>query len=151
MSRQFCDIEVQWRKSIIYLTNLHPRTHNEFIPHVVGSPSIRSTIYSRIICFAKKGLNHSNTLINFFFRNCVVNMYSYMSRNINIILRKLNISFNEMITRPESWLKSRCSAMSAPDWRARLVCELIQCREGSMQCDLDADQIKEMLTFLCTS
>ena len=61
MSKQFRDIEVQWRKSVRYLTELHPRTHNELIPHVVGTPSIQQIMFSRILCFAKKELNHSHT------------------------------------------------------------------------------------------
>ena len=149
MSDEFQKIQVQWRKSIRHMINLHPRTHNRLLPHVINGPNVESVIYCRMICFAKKGLIHDNGLISFFFKNCLTNMHSYMSRNINVILRKLNIKHNEMLTRSEAWLKRRCKATPAPDWRARMVCELIQCREGSLQCNLDAEQIRETRTYLC--
>ena len=149
MSKQFNEIQVQWRKSIRHLINLHPRTHNDLLPHVIGAPNAKSIIFSRILCFAKKGLNHSNGYIRFFFRNCFTNMHSYMSRNINIIMRSIGVTYGDMLVKSESWIKRRCKSTPDPDWRARIVCELIQCREGSMQCGLAPDEINEILTNLC--
>ena len=149
MSDEFQKIKVQWRKSIRYMINLHPRTHNDLLPHVIDGPNVESIIYSRMQCFAKKGLSHDNAFISYFFKNCLMNMHSYMSRNVNTTLRRHNITHRELLTRSEAWLKRRCKATPAPDWRARMVCELIQCREGSLQCNLDAEQINDMLTHLC--
>ena len=50
-SPQFEKLQIQWRKSIRYLINLHPRTHNELLPHIVGTPNVQSLVYSRILCF----------------------------------------------------------------------------------------------------
>ena len=149
-SRQFEEIQVQWRKSVRYLLDLHPRTHNSLLHHITGSPSIESIIYSRIICFIKRGLEHENKFISFFFNNSVYNLHSYTSRNMYLILRRRGISYAEFRAKSENWLKQKCKAEQAPDWIANTVIELLQCRDGLLETNLQQDQLKDILNHLCT-
>ena len=86
---QFNELQLRWRKSIRYLLNLHPRTHNNLLPHIIGTPTVESQIFSRIMTFVSRGIKHSNAYISFFFKNCIVNMHSYMCHNINVISNKI--------------------------------------------------------------
>ena len=154
--KQFEDLQLQWRKFVRYLLNLHPRIHNAMLPHLIGSPSpkaiIYSRIYSRIICVIERGLQHEDKYISFFYRNSVINLHSYMSRNMNIILRFLNITYTSMLKKSESWLKSKCKAEQAPDWRAKMAIDLMQCREardGLIECHLSTEELRQLLTYLC--
>ena len=149
-SKQFDEIQIQWRKSVRYLLNLHPRTHNAMLPHITGSPSPKAMIHSRILCFMKRGLQHKDEYISFFFKNCVTNLHSYMSRNMNIILGQLSISHATMLRRSEAWLKARCKDEQAPDWKAKMAKELIQCRDGALECNLSPEELKQILNHLCT-
>ena len=148
-SPQFDKLQVQWRKSIRYLVNLHPRTHNDLLPHIVGSPNAQSLVYSRIICFFRKGLKHDSDYIEFFFKNCLINMHSYMCKNVNVILRKIGITINDILTKSETWLKKICKRVDPPDWKNVIVNELIRCRDGTMECGLSNEEINMLLLTLC--
>ena len=115
----------------------------------MGRPSIKSLIYSRIICFIKRGLEHENRLISFFFRNSIQNLHSYLSRNMYIVLQFLNITYEDLRNRSETWLKRACKAEPAMDWRAALLRELMQCRDGIMLCPLQPEEINDIINHLC--
>ena len=73
-----------------------------------------------------------------------------MSRNMNIILRRINQSYNDLRSKSEGWLKKACKVDPVVDWRANIVVELVNCRDGTMQCNLEKDDINTILTYLCT-
>ena len=142
---------VQWRKSIRYVLGLHPRTHSYLLPHIVGSPNIEGTIYSRLASFFKKGYFSNNSLVASLFKNCVLNYSSIMCRNINIILRKLNLNLNEFLMLSECNIKQRCKGigMPDPDWRVGVVMDLLGCRDGAIECGLTKDEVEDLLKSIC--
>ena len=101
MSNQFQTLQVKWRKCARYLSDVHPRTHNALVPSIMGTLSVGNQIYSRILCFMKKGLCQKNDYISFFYKNCMLNMHSYMSTNVNIILQYSNLRIDDLITRSD--------------------------------------------------
>ena len=141
----------QWRKSIRFALDLHPRTHSTFLPHIIGSSNIEGIIYSRIACFFKKGYFSENELVSFLFRNCAINMNSVMCRNINLILTYLNLNMSEFLTLPEATLKRRCKAkgLDEPDWRLGVIQEMLGCRDGTLECGLAREEVVELLTAIC--
>ena len=148
-SAQINELQLQWRKSIRYLLNLHPRTHNNLLPHIIGTPTAESQIFSRVMAFISRGIKHQSAFISFFFKNCIVNMHSYMSHNINVILNKTGVSMNEIMNKFESWIKKKCKNVEEPNWRSNIVRELIRCRDGSMSCNLSFEEISSLLNALC--
>ena len=148
-STQMAELELQWRKSVRHLMNLHPRTHNNLLAHIMGMSSIASIVHSRIICFIKRGLENKNVLIAYFFRNSMLNLHSYLSRNMYIILGKLNLVYTDLRSKSENWLKRACKSEPEMDWKAKMVKELVQCRDGTIECPLNLNEINMILTHLC--
>ena len=148
-SNQFDTMNTQWRKSIRYLLNLHPRTHCNLLPYIVGTPTAEQQMHARILCFFRRGLMHKSNYVRFFFRNCLVEKHSWMSRNVHSLCHKLSIAPAELSSKSERWLKSQCKHMEPADWRAGLVCELLSCRDGTMECPLTPQELSDTLNFLC--
>ena len=149
LSNQFKTLKVKWRKCVRYLCDVHPRTHNELVPTIMGSPSIEGQVYSRILCFVKKGLQHKNDYISFFYKNCMINMHSFMSTNVNIILQYVNLTQEELRLYSEAFIKKKFKSMVNHDWKSNMVNELLRCRDGVMECGLSSQEINELLTVLC--
>ena len=73
-----------------------------------------------------------------------------MSRNMYIILRRLNLSYADLRSKSERWLKRACKAEPEMDWKAKLIKELMQCRDGVVQCPLSTHEMNMVLEHLCT-
>ena len=127
---------IKWRKCIRYILGLHPRTINFLIPHIIESPSVEHQIYSRMLCFFSKGLQHDDEYIAFFFRNCMSGLYSYMSKNIYNILNRVGLSSNNLFTDSQAKLKRLCKPVLEEDWRVNMTKELLLCRDGLLECNI---------------
>ena len=137
------------RESIRYLLNIHPRTHNDYIPALIEAPNVEYQIYCRIMSFFHKGYNHVNEYISFFFRNCMMGLYSYMSKNIYCIASRIKSNFTEMMIRPLSWIKNKCRPKVAGQWQTNMIKELLLCRDGTLECQLSKEEINDLITSLC--
>ena len=149
-SKQFEQICVKWRKCVRYVLDVNPRTHNVFIPNLIESPSIQHQIYSRILAFFYKGYRHKNEYVSFFFRNSLVCLSSYMSRNVFNIANRIETNVNEILNRPLNWVKNRCKPKLDCDWRINLIKELLMCRDGNLECNLSMIEIVDLLNEICT-
>ena len=150
MSNQFNHIFVNWRKSIRYLLDLPYRTHCCLLPHIVDVPNASTQIFQRIICFFKKGLHHGSTYVQAFYRHCLMNNNSFMTRNVNIICRKIDISPHDLVNKTLNQLKTKLRATDPPwDWRSNIIKELLAIRDGTFDCILDVHEIDNVLNFLC--
>ena len=150
LSDQFKTLQIKWRKCARYLCDMHPRTHNVLVPTIMGTQSIERQIYSRILCFMKRGLCHKSSFISFFYQNCMLNLHSYMSTNVNIILQNINLTMEDLKTRSELFIKRKIKSLTTVDWKANLVNELLRCRDGIMDCGLSKIEVVELLNTLCT-
>ena len=149
-NKQFDSICIKWRKCVRYVLNISPRTHNDFLPMLIESPSIQYQIYSRILSFFYKGYHHKSSYVSFFFRNSLVSLSSYMSRNVYNIANRINTNFCEIIRRPLSWVKNKCKPKLEYDWRINMIKELLSCRDGTLQCNLSKLEIVELMNTICT-
>lgn len=81
-----------------------------------------------------------------------MSLQSYMCRNIYNILEKLDLNihvlFSHNASRIKTMLKQR---VVSRDWRPTMIKELLECREGSMQCGMSAQEIDTLLIHLCTA
>ena len=75
-----------------------------------------------------------------------------MCRNINIILRKLDINLNEFLILNERTVKKRCKEINKiePDWRVGVIFDLLGCRDGIQDCGLSQNEVEEILKSVCT-
>ena len=99
--------------------------------------------------FFHKGYNHVNEYIAFFFRNCMLGLHSYMSKNIYSIMNRVGIDFNDFLYKPLSWLKNKCKLSVTENWQINFIKELLLCRDGILDCPLTLEEINEQLYYLC--
>ena len=84
-----------------------------------------------VLCFFRKGWKHKSNFIPYFFKSAYHGNYSHTARNVNIITRRIGISFEDVISRSDRWLKRRCRMQQGqPGWRDALLREFIMCRDG---------------------
>ena len=148
---QYLAIQTKWRKCIRHTLNLHPWTHNDILPDVIESPRIEHIIYSRILCFFSKGLRHESEYVSFFFRHCLIELQTYMSKNVFCITNRVEVIINDLYTKSEQWIKRKCKPVAVQSWKSTLVKELLLRREGALNTNLSNDEITEILTEKCIS
>ena len=151
-SNQFEQIDRSWRVSVRYLLGLESRTHRDLLPGIVGTMSASDQIISRMTCFFRNGLKHDSDYISFFFMNCKYGTHSYMGRNMNIILRKYEIQWDEIINNSTKWIKKHMKNMtSCMNWKIPIIKELLLSRDGVFDCGLDREEVITLLRDLCIS
>ena len=80
----------------------------------------------------------------------MMGLYSYMSKNVYCILNRLEINMCDISFRPLSWLKNKCVPKVTVDWKVNIIKELLLCREGSLDCPLNSEELNDVLHTLCT-
>ena len=79
-----------------------------------------------------------------------MNNNSFMTRNVNIICRKIDISPHDLVNKTLNQLKTKLRATDPPwDWRSNIIKELLAIRDGTFDCILDVHEIDNVLNFLC--
>ena len=74
-----------------------------------------------------------------------------MLRNINTILQKANIRYEELFHINKVMVKNRLKERATqPDWRTNIVKELLDIRDGQLNCGLDHNEVNVMLKHLAT-
>ena len=63
----------------------------------MNSMSIEDIVMHRMSSFFLNGINHSNNVVNTFFKNVLVSNSSVMLRNLNTIQKKLKIKYGDFL------------------------------------------------------
>ena len=114
------------------------------------SMSIENIIMQRMSSFFLNGINHTNKVVNTFFKNVLVSKSSVMYRNINIILSKLKISYKDfLLLNKESIKREFKESSNVPDWRGKMIEELLNIRDKQLECDLNQAEVNEILKYVC--
>ena len=115
------------------------------------SMPIEDIIMHRMLSFFLNGLNHKSNMISFLFTNVLTSKSSGMLRNINIILQKANIKYEELFHINKNMVKNRLRERATqPDWRTNIVKELLNIRDSQLSCGLDHNEVNTMLKYLST-
>ena len=147
-SKEVSDLEVAWRKSSRRILGLSNRTHCEFIPHLMNTNDIKTIIEQRIINLYIDGIHHDNNLISHVFRNSLLTSMSFYMKNLNIILYKHKLKFEDFFC--------SCRRMKfkqkLPEqvWKIGLIKQLIYDRDFNHNEILNKQEISDILNFLCT-
>ena len=106
---------------------------------------------NRIMNFFVYGLNHTNKIISDFFKNTVFLNSTYMSTNINRIIHNYNIQYDDIFDLNKAQIKRIIKQMHGePDWRSNLVKELLDIRDGQVNCILTLSEAKNLLHHIST-
>ena len=147
------ELDVAWRVSSRRLLGVDMRTHCYLLPFLMNCHHPSDEIALRILKFYYKGINSSDNLINFIFRNSFYSMSSFMCQNIFLIMNKLSMPVLALfqndfkITSAIKKLKFICEM----DWKSSLIVELLKCRDGAIFSNLNSYEIDLILKNLCTS
>ena len=112
---------------------------------------IEGIIIHRMLCFFRNGLNHKSDMISLLFTNVLTSKSLGMLKNINIILQKANIKYEELFYINKDMVNNRLRERATqPDWRTNIVKELLNIRDSQLSCDLDHNAVNMMLKYLST-
>ena len=104
-------------------------------------------VEQRILNFYSKGLNHGNELIQFVFRNSLLTPSSIV-KNVNFIIKKHNISYNEIFNGIKFKLNNH---VNAEPWKINFINEvLLLIDNGNYVPDFAFYEFKQILNYLCT-
>ena len=114
------------------------------------SMSIENIIMNRMSSFFLNGFNHSNNVVNTFFKNVLVSNSSVMLRNLNTIQNKLKIKYGDFFTLKKNAIRKKFETNNIEsNWRVHMIRELLNIRENHLVCDLGQNEVKEVLQYLC--
>ena len=115
------------------------------------SMPIEDIIIQNMLSFFLNGLNHKSNMISFLFTNVLTSKSSVMLRNINTILQKANIKYEELFHINKDMVKNRLRERATqPDWRNNIIKELLNIRDSHLSCDLPHNEVNMMLKYLST-
>ena len=90
-------------------------------------------------------------ILYLFFTNVLTSKSSGMLRNVNIILQKANIKYGDLFHINKNIVKNRLKERtSQPDWRTNIVRELLDIRDNQLDCNLEQNEVNELLKHLST-
>ena len=133
------------------ILGLSAQTRSFLLHQVMDTLPIKDVIMNRIMNFFVHGLNHTNKIISDFFKNTLFSNSSYMSTNINRIIHNYNIQYEDIFDLNKAQIKRIIKQVHGePDWRSNLVRELLDIRDGQVNCILTPSEAKNLLFYLST-
>ena len=119
----------------------------------MSTPALETIVYSRMLSFCNKGLNHPSRDIKFLFLNAVQNSGSPFSNNIKTICHKLGITKEEVHGLSSSDIKTSLKCLDNNNNVPAEIClikELIDIKDGLLCCNLNYHELNCCLAALCT-
>ena len=148
-SLEMKELSVAWRVCCRRVLGLHPRTHCNLIPALIGTRPVKSLLDQRILTFVQKCLNHENKLVQDVINNVLIENFSYVKRNINIIIDSYKIRYCDLFN--ERLLRIDMSIDTYTDWKTNIITELINCRDGIAESILNFEEINHVIYDLCVN
>ena len=107
----------------------------------------------RMLCFFKSGIHHENVIIANFFKNSLLSNSSYAVRNVNIILRHLDLDYNYVFTenKKEELKAIFHNNMSKSDWRISMLKELLDINDNLLLSDLNQEEVRTLIDHISRS
>ena len=144
------ELHTAWNVSCRKILGLNPRTRTYLLGPLMKSMEIEDIIMHRMSSFFINGYNHTNNVVNTFFKNTSISNSSIMKRNVNTILKKLKIKYEDFLLLKKHEVKRIFQTnKTEPDWRVNMIEELLNIRENQLECDLDQNEFKEILQYVC--
>ena len=133
------------------ILGLSAQAHSNLLHHIMDTLPIKYIIMSRTINFFIGGLKHDSKVISDFFKNTLLSSSSFMLTNINTIINKYNINYQDLFSINKAKVKEIIKVYNNEhDWRSNIVKELLSIREGQKFSILDPTEIKNRLHYITT-
>ena len=150
-NEQYSTLCKTWRVCCRQIMNLSNRTRSYLIPSIMDTLPIDYIVKERMLNFFVKGLNHSDSNIANFFKNCLLSCSSYTLTNINDILNTFDIKYCDMFNMSKNDIRKSVRKKTTPqDWRGNIINELLYVLDGELNTNLDTNETKDILRHVCT-
>ena len=117
----------------------------------MGTLPIKDIIMSRTLNFFIGGLRHDSRVISDILKNTLLSNSSYMLTNINTIIEKYNINYQDLFHISKAKVKKVIKEYNNEyDWRSNIVKDLLSTREGQRFSLLKPTEIKNHLHYITT-
>ena len=131
-------LRICWRQCCRKIMNLSQITRSKLIPHLMNSCEISNIVQQRTLNFYIGGLSHDNLLIRNFFYNSFTGNYSFVQRNLNIIIKNHEIEYFDIFYgRKVKFGQEECDEK----WRLSIILELIELRDFKKTNILEINEI----------
>ena len=112
--------------------------------------NITDIIRERQILFYINVNNHHCKTIQQYFKNAMLSNTSYCVKNINQFVNRFNVTVNELFKCSKGKLKSIIQrSYPIMDWRAGMIEELLNAKDGLTNLELSKDEIETILSNIC--
>ena len=143
-------LNVTWRKCVRNLLSLHRRTKSYVLPYLMDTWNITDVIMERQILFYINLNNHSCDTIRNYFKNAMMSNTSYCVKNVNAFVNKFNVTLYDLFKCSKTNIKSLIRRSYPPmDWRAGMIEELLNAKDGISDLGLFSDEIDRILLDTC--
>ena len=143
-------MEAMWNRSIKLMFDLPLQTHRYFICPISESLHVKHMLIKRFISFTLKLESSKKSSMRDLFRivkNDAQTTTGSNIRNIQILTGK-----EDQPLVPNDALKVKYHAVKDEDkWKVNLVKEIIEIKQGTLDANLENDEIEDILEHLCTS
>ena len=140
-----------WKICNRKILGLSAQTRSNLLHHIMDTLPIKDIIMSRSLNFFIGGLRHDNKIISDFFKNTLLSNSSFMLTNINTILNRYHINFQDLFCISKAKVKKVIKNYNdEPDWRSNIVKELLSIREEQIISSLKTTDVKKFLHPITT-
>ena len=142
-----------WKVCCRKIIGFKPDSRSDLLHHLMNTLPIRDMIMYRMLCFYKSGLHHGNEMISKFFKNSLLSSSSHLVKNVNTILRHVELDYNYIFTenRKDSLKVIFYNNMSKPDWRKSILTELLDINENLVSCVLNKEEVNALIDHISRS
>jgi hypothetical protein len=150
------NVYVEWRKAIRRVWKIPRRTHTRLLPHIIQAPPLPVILKQRFVNFFYGGIESTNELVRFMFRNALCNN-TRMGNNLNLILNSLSLCpCNAYKYSPDMLCKhvfyKWMTCVNEEDVRvATQIQEVIAMRDSHYKSILNGSECKLLIYDLCTN
>ena len=140
-----------WKVCNRKILGLSAQTRSNLLHHIMDTLPITDIIMSRMLNFFIGGLRHDSKIISDFFKNTLLSSSSFMLTNINTIINKYNINYQDLFHINKAKIKKVINDYNDEhDWRSNIVKDLLSIREGQKFSILDPIEVKNRLHYITT-
>ena len=144
---------IAWMKGLRRVWNLPNDTHSSILPPLCDSLPVLDELYRRTASFINNCVCSDSNTVNFVARHGVFfgAMYSPIGRNAFMCCERYHVMSNEIDRVKSSLIDNYVASNLTCDTltTVNLLLELLFIRQGSFYTELSADEVDELIVFLC--
>ena len=142
-----------WNTAVKIVWDLPHSTHTRFLESLSPVPHLESVLLGRYIGFIENLVNSKKSLIKLIFSSCSGDLHSLTSQNLAYLLSKYKkTSVQGLISERIHIKKSRVyQSFEEDSWKISMMEEITLLKKDHLEIDFNADNLDDILDYVCTS